>query len=247
MTVDPLARAGFSRTAEQYERARPTYAAEAVRWIADEARLGPGTTAVDLGAGTGKFTRLLVETGARVVAVEPLDEMRAELSRVLAEVEALGATADAVPLPDAFARAVTAAQAYHWFGPDAPGEIHRLLEQDGVLALVWNERDHDDPLSAALDERTERGRPGFVHDEDWTVPLDDSELYGPLRHRRFPHRVDETIEERVGTIGYVGAMEERERRAFLDEVRRMCAGFGVDSSRPAPMPYVTVVYLTRAR
>jgi len=242
-----LARAGFSRTAEQYERARPTYAAEAVRWIADEAGLGPGTTVVDLGAGTGKFTRLLVETGARVVAVEPLDEMRAQLLRVLPEVEALGATADAVPVPDGSARAVTAAQAYHWFGADAPAEIHRLLEPDGMLALVWNERDHDDPLSAALGEWTERGRPGFGHRPDWQAPLDDSELYGPLQHRRFPHRVDETIEERVGTISYVGAMDERERGAFLEEVRRICADFGVDSSHPAPMPYETVVHLTRAR
>jgi len=247
VSVDPLAREGFSRTAEQYERARPTYAAEAVRWIADEARLGPGTTVVDLGAGTGKLTRLLVETGARVVAVEPLDEMRAQLSRVLPEVEALGATADAVPLPDASARAVTAAQAYHWFGPGAPREIRRLLEPGGVLALLWNERDHDDPLSAALEEQTQRGRPGFVHDEDWGAALDASELYDPLRHRRFPHRVAETIEETVGTISYVGAMDEAERRAFLDDVRRICADFGVDSSRPAPMPYVTVVYLTRAR
>jgi SAM-dependent methyltransferase len=247
MTVDPLARAGFSRTAEQYERARPTYAAEAVRRIADEARLGPGTTVVDLGAGTGKLTRLLVDTGARVVAVEPLDEMRAQLARVLPEIEALGATADAVPLPDASARAVTAAQAYHWFGPDAPAEIHRVLEPDGVLALLWNERDHDDPLSAALEERTQRDRPGFGHDPDWQTPLDDSELYGPLRHYSFPHRVDETIEERVGTISYVGAMDENERRAFLADVRGICGDFGVDSSRPAPMPYVTAIFVTRAR
>jgi transcriptional regulator of arginine metabolism len=147
-------------------------------------------------------------------------------------IEALGATADAMPLPDASARAVTAAQAYHWFGPDAPREIHRLLEPDGVLALLWNERDDDDPLSAALEELTQRNRPGFGHDPDWQRPLDDSELYGPLRHRRFPHRGDETIEERVGTISYVGAMDESERLAFLAEVRRLCAGFGVDSSRP---------------
>jgi hypothetical protein len=59
--------------------------------------------------------------------------------------------------------------------------------------------------------------------------------------------VDETIEERVGTVSYVGAMDEREREAFLGEVRRLCADFGVDSSRPAPMSYVTVVHLTRAR
>jgi SAM-dependent methyltransferase len=245
VNVDPLAREGFSRTAAAYERSRPTYAAEAVAWIAEAAGLGPETTVVDVGAGTGKFTRLLVGTGARVVAVEPLDEMRAELERVLPGVEALAATADALPLPDGCARAVTAAQAYHWFGPAAPREIHRVLEPGGALAVLWNARDPDDPLSAALEERTQRGRPGF--DADWRTPLDGSELFGPLEQRDFPHRVAEHIEDTVSTISYVGAMDGPTRRAFLAEVRRMCAGFGVDSSQPTEMPYVTGVYLTRAR
>jgi SAM-dependent methyltransferase len=245
VSVDPVARQGFSRTAEEYERARPTYATEAVAWIADAAGLGPEATVVDLGAGTGKFTRLLVGTGARVVAVEPLDEMRAELERVLPDVESRGGTADAIPLTDGAARAVTAAQAYHWFGPTAAHEIHRVLEPGGVLVLLWNARDPDDQLSAALEERTQRGRPGF--DADWRTPLDGSELCGPLEQRDFPHRVAERIENTVSTISYVGAMDEPTRRAFLAEVRLMCADFGVDSSRPTEMPYVTTVYLTRAR
>ena len=152
-----------------------------------------------------------------------------------------------MPLPDASARAVTAAQAYHWFGADAPGEIRRLLEPDGVLALLWNERDHDDPLSAALEERTQRGRPASGTTRTGSARSTTPSSTARSGDRRFPHRVDEAIEETVGTISYVGAMDERERRAFLDEVRRICAGFGVDSSRPAPMPYVTVVFLTHAR
>ena len=245
MSVDPLARRGFSRTAAAYERFRPTYAPEALAWIADAAGLGPGATVLDLGAGTGKFTRLLVGTGARVVTVEPLDEMRAELERVLPAVESHAGTAEAIPLPDDLARAVTAAQAFHWFGPAAPLEIHRVLEPGGVLALLWNKRDEDDPLSAALEERTQRGRPGF--DREWRAPLDGSELFGPLEQRELRHLVDETIEDTTATISYVGAMTEADRVAFLADVRRLCAEFDVDSTRPARVPYVTVVCLTRAR
>ena len=135
--------------------------------------------------------------------------------------------------------------------------LEAARRSEAGVALVDIELPGSDGLTAVADLTRELpscralvvttfGRPGFLHDEDWSAPLDGSELYGPLRHRRFPHRVDETIEETVGTISYVGAMDEAERRAFLDEVRRMCAGFGVDSSLPAPMPYVTVVYLTRA-
>ncbi|MGH9296664.1 MAG: class I SAM-dependent methyltransferase, partial [Acidimicrobiales bacterium] len=70
---------GYSRVPEEYERGRPGYPEDAVAWIASRGELGPGRTVVDLAAGTGKLTRELVSSGARVIAVEPLDEMRAQL------------------------------------------------------------------------------------------------------------------------------------------------------------------------
>ena len=95
--VHPVAASGFARAAEVYERARPSYPVEAVTWMAERTGLGPGRTVVDVGAGTGKLTRLLPATGARVVAVEPIAEMRALIGD---GIEVVDGTAEEVPLPD---------------------------------------------------------------------------------------------------------------------------------------------------
>jgi SAM-dependent methyltransferase len=103
MSVHETARRGFAGAAQAYEESRPTYPDEALRWLATELRLGPGRTVVDLAAGTGKLTRLLTPTGATVVAVEPVDEMRDALRRLTPEAEARAGTAE---LPDPERRGV---------------------------------------------------------------------------------------------------------------------------------------------
>src|SRR5436309_128583 len=88
VSVHPSVLRGFGDAAERYERARPDYPAEGVAWLAERLQLGPGRTVVDLAAGTGKLTRMLVPTGARVIAVEPVDGMRAQLERAVPGVQA---------------------------------------------------------------------------------------------------------------------------------------------------------------
>ena len=108
---------------------------------------------LDLAAGTGKLTRLLVPSGANVIAVEPVREMRAELERRVPAVAALAGTAEQIPLADGYVDAVTVGQAFHWFDADeALREIHRVLQPGGGVALVWNARDERNPLQAALSE-----------------------------------------------------------------------------------------------
>lgn len=134
MSIHPWAAAGFGSAAEAYERGRPDYPAAAIDFLAERLDLRPGRTVVDLAAGTGKLTRLLARTGARVIAVEPVDEMR-----VFIETEAIAATAETIPLPDDSTDAVTVAQAFHWFRADeALAEIDRILRPGGALALVRN-------------------------------------------------------------------------------------------------------------
>src|ERR1700760_4082943 len=99
-----------------------------VRGLTGTLGLNPGASVVDLGAGTGKFTPRLVQTGARVIAVEPVDTMRAKLASALPGVEALAGTAQSIPLADASVDAVVCAQSFHWFANrDALDEIHRVL------------------------------------------------------------------------------------------------------------------------
>jgi SAM-dependent methyltransferase len=133
------ASSSFARSAAAYERARPGYAPEAVAFLIERLALAPGRVVVDLAAGTGKLARQLVPSGARVVAVEPLAEMR---SLIPAGIEVLDGTAEAIPLPDASADGVTVAQAFHWFDAGAAlREIGRVLRPDGLLAIVSNRRD----------------------------------------------------------------------------------------------------------
>jgi SAM-dependent methyltransferase len=134
-----LAASSFARSAGAYERARPGYAPEAVAFLVKRLGLGPGRVVVDLAAGTGKLAGQLVPSGARVVAVEPLAEMR---SLIPAGIEVFDGTAEAIPLPDASVDAVTVAQAFHWFDAEvALREIERVLRPGGSLALVSNRRD----------------------------------------------------------------------------------------------------------
>jgi SAM-dependent methyltransferase len=128
----------FGAAAEEYERARPTYPDTAVDWLIPAS----AHTVLDLGAGTGKFTRALVARGLDVIAVEPLEEMREILQRQLPDVPAIAGTAEGIPLQDASVDAVTAAQAWHWVDESrALPEVARVLRPGGALCLIWNRRE----------------------------------------------------------------------------------------------------------
>src|SRR5918995_1314178 len=99
MTVDPRAVSGFA-AAEAYERGRPSYAPQAVADLAREVGLGPGSTVLDLAAGTGKLTRALVDHVGRLIAVEPSGAMLDVVRALLPAVDARVGTAEAIPVED---------------------------------------------------------------------------------------------------------------------------------------------------
>ncbi|GAA0442574.1 class I SAM-dependent methyltransferase [Streptomyces stramineus] len=130
------ARAGsFGTAAAAYDRGRPPYPAEAIDWL-----LPPQAQRIlDLGAGTGKLTVDLHRRGLDVVAVEPSDGMREQLSRVLPDVPALAGTAERIPLDDDSLDAVLVAQAWHWVNTaQALPEVARVLAPGGQLGLLWS-------------------------------------------------------------------------------------------------------------
>jgi len=136
-----LARA-FGAEAARYDQARPSYPAEAVARVLDAlAPTGaePPARIVDIGAGTGKLTALLVGRAAEVMAVEPDPQMLAVLTARLPQVRAVTGSAERIPLPDASVDAIVAGQAFHWFArPDADREFARVLRPGGVVGLFWN-------------------------------------------------------------------------------------------------------------
>ena len=145
----------FSGLADLYSRHRPTYPAAALDLIQARCGLGPGALLVDVGCGTGISTRLFAARGARVIGIEPNDDMRARAEAAPAPAGAPApeyrkGTAEATGLPDGCAAAVLAAQAFHWFdAPAALREFRRILRPGGHVALVWNERDESDACTAA--------------------------------------------------------------------------------------------------
>lgn len=237
----------FELVADVYERSRPSYPQEAIDWIAAKLGLGSGTTVLDLGAGTGKLTRALVETGARVIAVEPGDAMRAELERTLPEVEALRGAAEDIPLLDESVDSIAVGQAFHWFRHDeAIPELHRVLRPRGGVALVWYSRDPDSPLFDEIGDLIAPFVPSDRGDEDeWPRPLGESELFGPLEERRFPfvQELDtDTVAERIASVSFVAAAPPDARAELDAAIRRAADRFG----GRVPFAYVTRAYVSFA-
>ena len=245
MTIHPRAAVGFGRAAEAYERGRPDYPAQTVAWLQDRLGLGPGRTVVDLAAGTGKLTRLLLPSGARVVAVEPVAGMRSTLARVVPLAEVVDGAAEAMPLPDGSADAVTVAQAFHWFSTgEALAEIHRVLRPGGGLALVWNRRDLDEPLQAATDRLVARHRGDVPTHRSgrWRSAFEATELFGPLEEHLFSHgqELDRAgLVERVMSTSVMAALPDDEQRAAVAEIKELAAR----QPEPIRLSYTTQIYL----
>jgi ubiquinone/menaquinone biosynthesis C-methylase UbiE len=134
----------FSNRVENYTKYRPSYPKEMLSLLAGECGLTPAAIIADVGSGTGIMTRIFLENGNQVFAVEPNSEMRRAAEQILAVYPhfiSVTASAEATTLPAGTADFVVAAQAFHWFDRDqARLEFVRILKPDGWVVLVWNER-----------------------------------------------------------------------------------------------------------
>lgn len=236
----------FDTVAALYERRRPAYPADAIRWLVEELRIDRSSVVLDLGAGTGKLTRALVPHAARVIAVEPGPAMLAELERVVPGAEPLVGAAEAIPLPDASVDAVTCGQSFHWFRPDeAVPEILRVLRPGGALGLIWNLRDYADEfqqeVTALLDPLVPPERKAMPHS---VAALVERHAIGEVTKRVFPFhdRLDqEGVVERMASTSFVAAAPESERDEFLSKLQGAVARRG----GVVAFRYTTEVYVVR--
>ena len=238
--VHDAAATGFARAVDAYERGRPDYPAGALAPL----DLSPDLTVLDLAAGTGKLTRPLVASGATVIAVEPVAEMRAVLPR---SVQALDGTAEQIPLDDSSVDLVTVAQAFHWFDGDAAlTEIHRVLRPGGRLALLWNRRIEEDPVNKALERIFAPHRAGVpTHRfDEWRAAFDRTSLFGSLETHFFAN--EQTLDadglaDRVGSVSFIASLPEQDRRPVLAAARKLAA------AGPVTVPYRTEVQICARR
>ena len=247
-TIHEAAR-GFEHAPRPYEIGRPTYPADAIERLVAELGIEDGKRVLDLAAGTGKLTRLLIQTGAFVVAVEPVEGMRTALSKSLPEVQALAGTAEAIPLPDGSIDAVAVGQAFHWFeGDEALAEIYRVLRPGGRLGLIWNVKDESvdwiEKLGGIMESY--RGSAPRVASGAWKEAFDRTTLFTPLQRARFSfvHEADfAAVVARVTSVSFIASLPPAEFARVVDQVRTLLGTHPETKGRTTfELPYRTGVY-----
>ncbi|MBV1853459.1 class I SAM-dependent methyltransferase [Catellatospora tritici] len=241
-------RLSFGAAAQTYAGARPTYPLEALDWALDSVPGKAPLRVVDLAAGTGQLTRVVLAAGHDVVAVEPDPEMRAQLTRTTPGVDCLAGSAEAIPLADGSADAVVVGTAFHWFDPVAADtEIARVLRPGGVLAPMWNNRDLSLDWTRRLEEIITPARQHLAGLDT----LRPSSLFEQAEVAEFPHSVRQTAAGLLDLVQsrswYLTAAPE-EQRQILDQVRTLCATHPDLAGRDSfELPYTTVAYRLRRR
>jgi ubiquinone/menaquinone biosynthesis C-methylase UbiE len=228
----------FGSVADAYDRARPSYPREAAAWLVGE----QPTTVLELGAGTGKLTEVLVGLGHDVHATEPDEQMLGRLRDRLPDVRTSVASAEEIPAPDASYDVVVVAQAFHWFDKErAFPEIGRVLKPGGRLAVTWNLRDERIPwvrkLGVLLDAQDSH------HSDEALVA---TAHFGFVEERIFRHWqvVDRsTIQDLALSRSNVACLDEEGRAAKLAEVVAFYDdyGRGMDGMQ---LPYETRCFRT---
>jgi ubiquinone/menaquinone biosynthesis C-methylase UbiE len=257
VAIDPLAQRAFGTRADEYERHRTGWPAEAVERALAGVRAGSTSSVVDLAAGTGKLTRELGARAARVVAVEPSADMRRELAERVPEAEVVAGTAESIPLADASVDAVLVGEAFHWFStPDAVAEIARVVRPGGGLALLWNSHDFGSApwVRAMGDLLDSRRAPGITpinrkHTGLWKQAFEGSpfeSLSGPFQIRHEQRTDVDGLVAHIATWSFVGALEDGPREDLMRDLAEL-----LRREHPTPgdvaIPYRTDVYWTRRR
>ncbi|MET4588825.1 methyltransferase domain-containing protein [Arthrobacter sp. 754] len=199
----------FEAGGEHYQRVRPGYPGESADWLIPAG----ARDAVDVGAGTGKFTALLLERGLTVSAVDPSGDMLEQLRAQYPEVSIIQGTAEATGLPDSAFDVVSVAQAWHWCDPlPASTELARILRPGGTLGLIWNQLDTSIPWVHRLSRIMHAGdvyKPGFrpvvgpgfegleSHVTRWEDSLSTADIMELTMSRSYYLRATEAIRGKV--------------------------------------------------
>lgn len=228
-SVHAIAQQGFEKQAAAYARGRPDYPGALDGWLRASLGLGPGRIIADVGAGTGKFTPRLLATGAEVIAIEPVDAMRAQLQAALPAVRALPGTADALPLANAALDAIVCAQAFHWFATTAAlDEFARVLKPGGRLGLVWNVRDESVDWVAELTRiiTPHEGAAPRLHTGAWRQAFPHP-AFGPLQESGFAHEhvgaPAQVIVDRFLSISFIAALPAAEHARVREQIEALVA------------------------
>src|SRR4051812_5195737 len=240
---------GFAKEALAYARGRQEYPVAVDQWLREALQLNDARTVVDLGAGTGKFTRRLLATGANIIAVEPVAEMLAQLTRILPDVAARSGTAENIPVNDGAVDAVVCAQSFHWFASKtALAEIRRVLKPGGHLGLIWNVRNESVDWCAAMTAimAPYEGDAPRYRSGAWRKVF-PAEGFGPLQEESFRNghtgHPEQVIVERVLSTSFIAALPRPQHLIVAARLRDLIAMTpALNKREEITVPYQTVVF-----
>lgn len=239
----------YAKCAHEYSAGRPGYPSAVLSYLRERCNVNPSSHVVDLGAGSGKMTSLLAQSGARVSAVEPVEAMRKELRRNCPDVALLAGTAEALPLGGQSADVIVAAQAFHWFHFDRTlPEIHRVLKPWGFLMLIWNVRDKSSLFMRAYDEVVSKlkDRSPSYQSGEWRTALDGTPFFRQLDHVWFTHaeQLDrDGLRARLLSNAYVTSLSMKEQECVWERMLAVfLSGSATSGAGEIEMQYVTHVY-----
>ena len=260
VTDDLAARArSFGAIAEDYERWRPGVDPAVADWFVPQ-RV---RRVIDVGAGTGKLSRLLVGRADEVVCVEPDERMRAVLAREVPEATVRDGAGERIPVEDASADAVLVSSAWHWMDhAAATAEAARVLRPGGTLGVVWSGIDWTDEwfqqlrrrveadsaaapsgVLAALVDRaaTDGGRNVLELPPD--APFSEPERHGVRWD--LPMTADDLV-GLLGTVSGILVLPDDRRRAVISEVRDLLRRYGdIEGDVTVPLPFGAQCWRTR--
>jgi SAM-dependent methyltransferase len=224
--IHPVAARGFGSDAERYERGRPGYPSGAVDWLLEHAGLRSAAVVADIGAGTGKLTRMLGADDRTVVAVEPVAEMARLAATHAPFAHVVLASAERTPFADASIDAITVAQAFHWFdGPRAWTEFARVLKRGGTVGLIWNARLRSIPWVDqvwTIMDGVEKQAPWRDHDDPRDIAFGQHAAgFSVVAERSFEHDIPVTRQDmldRVASVSHVAVLAESDRGEVLRQV-----------------------------
>ncbi|CAF1471726.1 unnamed protein product [Adineta steineri] len=226
--INPIAAEGFEKAAQNYEQARPTYPDDAMEFI--KSLHNKPNVIVDLGAGTGKLTRLLGSMGAQeIVAIEPVAAMRENLKKIPIITKIIDGTAEHIPFDDSSIDIIICAQSFHWFANHQTlTELNRVLKSNGLLILIWNT---SDTQGAQWAENITKYVESFKTNEGsdsktmkWKEVFDNQNLFSSLQHKKFSHkrRVTRDIAFKLLlSMSFIAKLPSEEQTKFIDNVKKM--------------------------
>ena len=240
-SVHAAARQGFEKHADAYARGRPDYPAALGGWLRAALGLGHGRAVADVGAGTGKFTPKLLATGANVIAVEPVDAMRARIP-AHERLRVQAGTAETTGLPGASLDALVCAQAFHWFATRTSlDEFARVMKPGARLGLVWNVRDESMDWVAAITRVIEpyEGDAPRYWKQTWRQSFPHP-AFTPLEETTFTHAhvgpPNQVIIARTLSTSFIAALPEAEREHVREQLMQLI------TTHPALRGQATVSY-----